>query len=235
MVRVVGRVFDRVDAACRLLQVPDALVIRIPHPGAVSWYVETFGRGAHAAVAVVDPDALGGIGGGLCSEERNAHPGAHLAAARDILFSLMVQRAGRSAPADVVPRIVGIKRAEDDVPAAGLLDFPAGGKNEGRVRDAVEHRVIRDGRRRGGGAHFLLINVDGLPEVEGLRVRHSHKSCGQQCKQKGGAQVAEGGIHESCHCVSSFSVFYEFVTASLRGPYLITATSMPPKILTELS
>src|SRR5438552_6849293 len=113
MVRVGGRVFDRVGAACRLLQVPDALVIRIPHPSAVSWYVETFGRGGDAAVAVVDPDARAGIGGGLGSEDRNAHPGDQLPGGPVILFDLMVQRAERSAPADVVPRIVGIKRAED--------------------------------------------------------------------------------------------------------------------------
>src|SRR5439155_3846495 len=129
---------------------PDALEDGgIPHPGGV------LGRGAHAAVAVVDVDLRVGRGRDRV-EDRDAHPGDQLARGRDIFFDLMVQCAvldGKKInvqAADIGPRIVGVKRPEDDVIAVHTPDFPSWKGYEGRVRDAVEEGVVREGRRQHG-------------------------------------------------------------------------------------
>src|SRR5207249_11142368 len=130
-------------------------------------------------------------------EDRDAHPGDQLAGGRNILFDLMVQRADLDGKkinvqaADIGPRIVGVKRPEDDVIAVHTPDFPSWKGNEGRVRDAVEEGVVREGRRQHARvAYSLLLNRDELTVVEGLGLRDSHKPDREQREQEGGRPEA---------------------------------------------
>ena len=83
----------------------------------------------------------------------------------------MVQCADRDArAADIAPKIIEVKRSEDDVISLRIGHMPAvGNRLEVRVRDVEEEGIVRQGSP--AGAHLRMIDRDLFAVAEGQRAR----------------------------------------------------------------